>query len=313
MPMKSPRRALSHGPLASASAEAKGMAYGFMGVLVFSLTLPATREAVTFLDPVFVGLGRSVVAAVLAAVILLLMRQRFPSRTQIKSLILVAAGVVVGFPLLSAWAMTRVPASHGAIMLGILPLATALAGTLRTGDRPSPGFWMAGIVGSALVVAFALSSGSGRLQFADLALLGAVFAAALGYAEGARLSRSLDGWRVICWALVLAAPFLVVPVVIAVLAHGLSASPAAWLGFGYVSLMSQFLGFFVWYKGLTLGGVARVSQLQLLQPFLTVLASALLLGEIITTTMLIFALAVVATVAIGRRMAIRRSTVEQQY
>lgn len=312
MPMKSPRRALSHGRLASASAETKGMAYGFVGVLVFSLTLPATRAAVAFLDPVFVGLGRSVAAAVLAAVILLLTRQRFPSRPQIKSLILVAAGVVVGFPLLSAWAMTRVPASHGAIMLGILPLATALAGALRAGDRPSLGFWMAGMAGSALVVAFALGSGAGRLQVADFALLGAVFAAAFGYAEGARLSRSLDGWRVICWALVLAAPFLAFPVVIVALAHGLSAPPAAWLSFGYVSLMSQFLGFFVWYKGLALGGVARVSQLQLLQPFLTVLASALLLGEKITATMLIFALAVVATVAIGKRMAIRRSTVEQQ-
>ena len=151
--MKSLRRMLSHSRLASASAETKGMAYGFVGVLVFSLTLPATRAAVVFLDPVFVGLGRSVAAAVLAAIILLLTRQRFPSRTQIKSLILVAAGVVVGFPLLSAWAMTRVPAAHGAIMLGILPLATALAGALRAGDRPSLGFWMAGMAGSALVVA----------------------------------------------------------------------------------------------------------------------------------------------------------------
>ena len=310
--MKSLRRMLSHGRLASASAETKGMAYGFLGVLVFSLTLPATRAAVAFLDPVFVGLGRSVAAAVLAAAILLLTRQRFPSRPQIKSLVLVAAGVVVGFPLLSAWAMTRVPASHGAIMLGILPLATALAGALRAGDRPSLGFWMTGMAGSALVVAFALGSGAGRLQIADLALLGAVFAAALGYAEGARLSRSLDGWRVICWALVLAAPFLAIPVVIVALAHGLSASPAAWLSFGYVSLMSQFLGFFVWYKGLALGGVARVSQLQLLQPFLTVLAAALFLGEKITATMLIFVLAVVATVAIGKRMAIQRATVEQQ-
>ena len=284
--------------------ETLGLGYGFLGVLGFSLTLPATRIAVTDLDPVVVGLGRAVVASILAVAMLWATHQPLPSRKHLRSLLIVAAGVILGFPLLSAWAMQRLPAAHGAVVLGLLPLMTAIAGTLRAGERPSRDFWVASTVGSITVVLFAVTSGAGQIQGADIALFGAGVAAALGYAEGGRLAQVLGGWQVISWALVLAAPVLALPVAIAVLQHGLVASPLAWLGFGYISIVSQFLAFFAWYQGMAIAGVARVGQLQLLQPFLTILASALLLGESITLLALGAALVVVASVALGKRAAI---------
>ncbi|MBM0744317.1 DMT family transporter [Phormidium sp. CLA17] len=289
-------------------SETIGLIYGFLGVLTFSLTLPATRVAVLELDPTIVGLGRAIVAAMLAAVLLKVTRQPRPSQRQIPGLMVIAAGVIVGFPLLSAWAMRSLPAVHGAIILGILPLATALAGALRTGDRPSRTFWLCSSLGSAIVVAFALFTGGGHLQIADLALLGAVASAAVGYAEGGRLSRELGSWQVICWALVLSAPFLAVPVAITIVHHGLHASFQSWLGFGYVSVFSMFLGFFAWYHGLAIGGVARVSQVQLLQPFLTLFASALLLHEPITPLTIGTALIVVIVVVLGRKAPISNTT-----
>lgn len=274
--------------------------YGFLGVLGFSLTLPATRLAVAYLDPLFIGLGRVEIAAVLAVVLLAITRPRVPSRLQWRRLVIVSLGVVLGFPLLSSWAMARLPASHGAIVLGILPLATALVSALRNGERPTWGFWLASAAGSAVVVGFAALQGAGSLQLEDVGLLGAVLAAAFGYAEGGRLAGELGGWQVICWALVLAAPFLALPLLVVLLAHNPTASFSAWLGFGYVSVVSQLLAFFAWYRGLALGGVARVSQLQLLQPFLTILAAALLLGEPLTPLSILAALLVVSTIALGR-------------
>lgn len=283
-----------------------GLAYGFLGVLGFSLTLPATRAAVVDLDPVFVGLGRALVAAILAAALLRITGQKRPDRRQLKSLLIVAFGGILGFPLLSAWAMQQLPASHGAVVTGIVPLATAIAGTIRAGDRPSRGFWIASITGSLTVIAFAVISGVGQPQVADLALISASVAAAIGYAEGGRLAQVMGGWQVISWALVLAAPIVALPVITAVLKHGLVASPSAWLGFGYVSVISQFFAFFAWYQGLAIGGVARVSQIQLLQPFLTILASALLLGEAITPFTIGTATSVVATLALSKKAAIKR-------
>jgi len=291
----------------SARDETLGFAYGILGVAAFSLTLPATRLAVADLDPIIVALGRCAIAAIPAAALLLVARTRAPARADLGSLGLVIAGVIVGFPVLTAVAMREVPATHGAIVLGVLPLATALAAAIRGGERPSAGFWIAAIAGSALVVAYALWQGAGSLHLADLALLGAVVLGALGYAEGGRLARTMGAWQVICWALVLSLPLLAVPLAWAIAKHGVNASPSAWAGFAYVALVSQFLGFFPWYKGLALGGVARVGQLQLLQPFLTLAASWALLGEQLTVPMLVFAAAVVATVAIGRRMPVARS------
>lgn len=288
----------------SLDPETIGLFYGFLGVFSFSLTLPATRVAVTGLDPMFVGLGRGVVAGTVAAFVLWLTRQPLPRNKQWIGLAIVAAGVVLGFPLLSAWAMQQLPAAHGAVVLGLLPLATAVAGALRSGDRPSRLFWVASLVGSATVVAFAILSGAGHLQYEDLVLLGAVIAAALGYAEGGKLAQQLGGWQVICWALVIAAPFEAIPTLMAAANQPLSAAPEAWLGFAYLCLVSQLIGFFAWYHGLAIGGVARVSQMQLLQPFLTIVFSAILLRESITPATVIAAGLVIASVAIGRKSKI---------
>jgi len=289
-------------------AEGGGLLLGFIGVAVFSLTLPVTRLAMADSDPVVFGLGRSLLAGTVAAAILLATRQRRPRGGEWRALAIVAAGVIFGFPLLSAWGMQRVPAAHGGVVLGILPLATAMAGAFLLRERPSPGFWLVSLAGGAAVVGFSLLRGGGGLGqgLGYWALLGSVACAAIGYAEGARLSRSLGGWQVICWALVLSFPLLLVPVVPAALAHGLPGSPESWAAFVYVALMSQLFGFFAWYRGLALGGVARVSQVQLLQTFLTIAASALLLGEAIDAMTLGFAVFVVASVAIGRRMPVRR-------
>lgn len=294
------------------SPETLGLLYGFVGVFSFSLTLPATRAAVADLDPILVGLGRGVFAAILAAIVLRVTQQSRPSRQQLQGLIVVAIGVVLGFPLLSAWAMERLPAAHGAVVLGLLPLMTAIAGVLRAGDRPSLGFWIASAIGSATVVSFGIWSGAGTLQAADLALLGAVIAAAFGYAEGGRLAQKLGGWQVICWALVLAAPFEALPLALATDWSHLTASPTAWIGFAYVTLVSQFFGFFAWYHGLSIGGVARVGQIQLLQPFLTILASALLLGETITPVTVGSAGLVIASVAVGRRSTVERARMKDE-
>ncbi|HVF63479.1 MAG TPA: DMT family transporter [Casimicrobiaceae bacterium] len=280
--------------------ERRGLLFGFVGVIAFSITLPATRVAVAELDPTFVGLGRAVVAALFAAITLYVAQSPWPTRSQWQRLAVVAAGVVIGFPVLSAWAMQRVPASHGAVVIGLLPLATAAAGAWLAHERPSKRFWICSTLGSAIVVAFALRQGGGHLQLADLLLIGAVAAAAIAYAEGARLSRTIGGWQVISWALILALPFIVVPAALT-MQHAAAASWSAWLGFGYVSLVSMYLGFFAWYKGLALGGIAKVGQVQLLQPFFTIAFSAIVIGEAVDAITFAAAALVVASIALGRR------------
>jgi drug/metabolite transporter (DMT)-like permease len=278
-----------------------GLWLGLVGVVAFSITLPATRAAVAALDPVFVGLGRAVVAALFAGVTLAMARSPRPSLAQVPRLAVVALGVVVGFPLFSAWAMRHVPAGHGAVVIGLLPLATAAAGAWLAHERPAPRFWLCAMLGSAVVVAFAVWQGGGTLHLADLLLVGAVASAAIGYAEGARLARELGSWQVISWALLLAAPLLVVPSVLFAPTDPGSVPWSAWAGFGYVAVVSMYLGFFAWYRGLALGGIAAVGQVQLLQPFLTIFASALLLGERIDVATFVAAALVIATIALGRR------------
>jgi len=289
-------------------ARARGLVFGLIAVIAFSVTLPATRLAVASLHPLFVGLGRELVAACLAAPLLYFTRQPLPTWPQLRSLSLVVLGVIIGFPTLSAWAMHRVDASHGAVVLGLLPAATAVAGCLRAHERPSLGFWLASAAGSGTVIAFALAAGGGGFRGADLALFGSVICAALGYAEGGRLSREMGGWQVICWALVLGAPLVLPPLVWIVREHGLAATPAAWTGFAYVSLVSAFLGFFAWYHGLAIGGVARVGQLQLLQPFFTLAFAALFLGERFGPGAILCATLVTLSIFLGRRSRIRRLT-----
>ena len=278
-----------------------GLWLGLLGVIAFSGTLPATRLAVAHLDPVFVGLGRAVVAAGLAAIVLAVTRTPWPARTLWPRLAVVAAGVVIGWPVLSAYAMRQVPASHGAVVSGLLPLATALAGALLAHERPTRRFWACAILGSAVIVAFALWEGGGAPQLADLLLVGAVIAAAIGYAEGARVARLLGGWQVICWVLVLSAPFLLLPTWLTMDARTLAAPWTAWAGFAYVAVVSMFLGFFAWYKGLAIGGIAAVGQTQLLQPFFTIFASAWLLQEHVDAATFIAAALVIAAIALGRK------------
>lgn len=275
-------------------------------MLAFSLTLPATRAAVLYLHPSIAGFGRPVVAAVLAAILLIVTRQRPPERRYWKNFAIVTASVVLGVPLLFAWGLRTVPAAHGAITLAVLPLATALAGTLRAGERPSKRFWIASLLGSVAVIAYALSTGAGSIRPGDIFLLLSVIASAIGYAEGAQLTRVFAGWQVTSWSVVAGAPFLVVPFALALRKHGFHAPPSALCGFAYICTISHLAGLFAWYKGLAAGGIARVGQLQLLQPFCTFLFSALLLGESVTLGMVAAAGAVVACIAISRNARIVR-------
>ena len=283
-----------------------GLFWGFVGVTAFSLTLPATRAAVAFLDPFFVALGRGLGAALLAAIVLAAARTRLPTRAEWRLLVPSAAGVVFGFPLFTTWAMKHAPAAHGAVVLAILPLATAAAGAIVADERPSRGFWLAALAGSAAVAAFALREGAGSLHAADLALLAAVLCAAFGYALGARAAATLGSWQSISWSLVACLPLLVAIAPFVMPDDARAVPQSAWLGFAYVALVSQYLGFFAWYRGLAIGGIARVGQLQLLQPFMTILASAILLGEAVSLAMMAFAVVVVVIVAIGRAMPVER-------
>ncbi|MDY7230109.1 DMT family transporter [Hyalangium rubrum] len=284
----------------------EGLLLGTLAVAAFSLSLPATRAAVPELGGTVVGLGRAVVAAALAGALLLVRRERLPERRHWARLGLVALGVVVGFPLLSALALRDMSAAHGAVLVGLLPGATAVAAVLRAKERPSLGFWMASAAGLVCVLIFAVAQGAGGLTAGDGLVLLAVVAGALGYAEGGALARELGGWRVICWALVLAAPVLVPVVALSVGASVSQVSTRAWLGFGYVSLVSMFLGFFAWYRAMALGGVARVGQLQLLQPLLTLLWSALLLGEEVGRDTFGASLLVLLCVLAGVRSRVRQ-------
>lgn len=284
----------------SLSRARTGMFFGLLGVLAFSLTLPATRLAVRSLDPVLVGLGRSAVAALPAALLLYFTKQRRPTMAQIKALAIVALGVIAGFPICSAWAMTRIDASHGAVLVGFLPLATAVAAFMRAGERPTSRFWLSSIAGSVTIAVFSLSSGGGVFSPGDGVLFLGVLLAALGYAEGGRLAREIGGWQVICWSLVLAFPIVVSIVGWLISVHGLSAPMSAWGGFAYLSLVSAFLGFFAWYHGLALGGVAKVGQIQLLQPFFTFIFAAGFLGERFGWKPVICAALVAGFIFIGR-------------
>lgn len=293
-----------------AAAERLGLVLGFLGVLAFAVTLPATRLAVAEMPVWTVGFGRGALAGLAAGLLLLVLRAPLPRRRDLPALAITALGVVFGFPLLTTWAMQSVPAAHGGVVIGVLPLATALCGALVAGERPSAGFWITALLGSAAVVTFALldtPDAAAGLAAGDLALLAAVVAAGLGYAYGARLSRHLPGWTVICWALVLSLPVML-PAAAAswIAAPPSGAGAGAWAGFLYVALVSQLAGFFVWYRGLALGGVARVGQVQLLQPFLTLVIAGLLLSEPITVTTLAFSVLVVGLVVIGRRQPVRR-------
>jgi len=286
--------------------ENKGMLLGMLAIIAFGLTLPATKIALRHLDPVFIGLGRAVLAAIVAAILLFGSKQNLPTKAQFIQLILVALGVVVGFPVLSSWAMIYVPASHGGVVFGVLPLATALVSVFIGHEKPSISFWLVSFFGGSVVISYALIQGAGSLHLADIALLGAVISAAVGYAIGARLSLYLGGWQVICWALVLALPFILLPTIFYAPDSFSTLPVSSYISFLYLALISQLFAFFAWYKGLAMGGIARVSQAQLLQPFVTVIASALLLNEIIELHTIAFIILVAGSVWLSKKMPIMR-------
>ena len=287
-----------------------GLGWGLLGVAAFSLTLPVTRIAVQDggLTPLFVGSARAVIAALLAAAALALTRQHFPQRRQWARLALVAGGVVLGFPLLTSFALTTAPASHGAVVIGLLPAATAVAAVLRGHERPPLFFWIMAGAGAAAVVVFAAlhGGGLGGLHWSDLLLFGAVAAAAVGYAEGGLLARELGAWQTVSWALVLAAPLMLVLTGVAVVRQPPSGSAGEWMALAYLGVVSMFLGFFAWYRGLAIGPMAQVSQIQLVQPVLTICWAALLIGEQLTWPTVLGGAVVIVCAAASVRVRHRR-------
>ncbi|TDK91864.1 DMT family transporter [Mycolicibacterium mucogenicum] len=263
-----------------------GFVWGMLGVLAFSFTVPLTRIAVQHgaMSPLFVGSGRAVVAALLAAGALAVTRQRLPRGAEWGRLLIVAGGVVIGFPLLTTYALTTTSAAHSAVVIALLPAATAVVSVLRTGERPPSRFWFAAALGAVAAVAFAglQGDGLGTLHISDLLLIGAVVAAAVGYAEGGLLTRELGAWQTISWALVAASPLMVALTAVSVATGPPVAGPTEWASFAYLAAVSMFLGSFAWYRGLAIGPMAQVSQTQLTQPVLSILWAALLLHERLT-------------------------------
>lgn len=294
----------------------KGLWLGLLGIVIFAVTLPMTRLAVGTAEApqmsgVFIALGRAVVAAALSALFLLATRAPLPQRRDWLPLAITAGGVVFGFPLFTSIAMRYAEAMHASVIVGVLPLATAAVGALLHRQRPSAGFWLCAALGSALVVAFAvLRSGAAgfSIHFADMLLLAAMLCAAVGYGYGARLSQHMQAEHVICWALLISLP---VTLPLALLSWPETAiKPSAWAGFAYLGVFSMWLGFFAWYRGLALGGTVRVSQVQLVQPFLSMLFAVPLLGESLDAVTVGFGLAVIATVFIGKQMPVHTGHLE---
>ncbi|WP_426139044.1 DMT family transporter [Pseudomonas sp. DWP3-1-2] len=282
---------------------ASGWLNGLIGVVIFSGSLPATRLAVLQFDPVFLTVARASIAGLLALAMLVLLKQRRPAARQLGPLAVVALGVVVGFPLLTALALQFVTSAHSIVFIGLLPLTTALFGVLRGGERPRPVFWLFSLLGSALVVGFAVAQGLSASPMGDVLMLLAILACGLGYAEGAKLSKTLGGWQVISWALVLSLP------VMAPLAWFMSPpsfsgiTPPAWISLAYVSVFSMLIGFIFWYRGLAQGGIAAVGQLQLLQPFFGLVLAATVLHEQVSVAMLGVCVGVILCVAGAKRFS----------
>jgi drug/metabolite transporter (DMT)-like permease len=291
----------------STSDATRGLLLGVAGVVMFALSIPMTRlaggsEAAPQLDPAFVAFGRAVVAGLLSLAYLLITGVRRPRGREWRLMAFTAGGVVFGWPLLSGLAVRHVDAVHAAVVSGVLPLATAVIAALALRQRPSAGFWACTLAGLALVVGFAAWRGAGGLEMADGLLLGAVVCASAGYVSGARLTAGMSAEQVICWVLVLSLP---ITVPLAVMTRPTApVAPSAWAGFAYVSLFSMWIGFFAWYRGLALGGTLRVSQVQVLQPFLSMLFAVPLLGERLDAMTVVFAAAVLAVVWLGKRQPV---------
>lgn len=287
--------------------ESKGMLIGFIGILIFSLTLPVTKIAVLSFNPYFIAFGRAALAGMFALAYLVIKKETAPTKVDFVKFVVIALGIVFGFPILTTLAMTHGSSSHGAVILGMMPLATTVIGVLRFKERPSLGFWLVSLLGAGLVVLYALLKSSGSFTYIDgLLVLGGI-SACIGYVEGGELSRKMNPRAVISWVLVISLPLNLILSWITYNPEYANAGPVAWTSFFYLSLFSMFLGFFFWYEGLAIGGIARVSQVQLTQPFCTLVAASILLGDSLTVMNLIFAVLVVSTVILGKKMLIKRS------
>jgi len=297
-------------PRTGLSRQTLGMGLGFIGIAIFGGTLPATRLAVTSLDPFFITVGRAAASGLLSAALLLVLRRRWPNARQIRTMMICIVTIVFGFPGLMALAMLTVPAAHGGVVLGILPLTTAAAASLILGERPSLRFWLLAVLGTTVVVAFALRDSGGSIAIGDVYLFLAAISTSIGYVFSADLSHEMPGWEVISWILVLALP-LTLPLAIWLWpANPGAVSTGAWIAFAYVSVFSMFVGFFAWNAGLVMGGVARVSQVQLLQTFVTLGLSAAVNGEHVGPSTIAVAALVVAIVAAGRNARIAQKVPE---
>jgi drug/metabolite transporter (DMT)-like permease len=280
-----------------------GWGSGLVGVIIFSGSLPATRVAVGGFTPLFLTGARAVLAALLGAALLAVLRQKRPSAGDLLPLAVTALGVVIGFPLLTALALRHITSAHSIVFIGLLPIATAIFGVLRGGERPKPAFWAFSILGSLLVAGFALTQSEAASVAGDLLMLAAIVVCGLGYAEGAALSRRLGGWQVISWALVLSLPATLPLALATVPGDWAGIGLPAWAGLAYVSVFSMLVGFVFWYRGLALGGIAGVGQLQLLQPFFGLALAGLLLGEPVALSMIAVTALVVLCVAGAKRFA----------
>jgi drug/metabolite transporter (DMT)-like permease len=283
------------------SRERLGLLLGFVGVAIFGGTLPATRIAVSAIDPIALTALRSAIAGLCSLALLLVLRRPLPPRALWLQLAITMLCVAVLFPFLMALAVQTVDASHGGLVFGIMPIATALVAVAITHERPRPLFWIASVAGAAIVIAFALRQGGGALSSGDVLLFAAVAVSAVGYAFSGRLTSQMPGWEVISWVLVIALPFSIPAAALTMPADMTHIALKPWLALLYVALFSQWIGFFAWNAGMAMGGIARVSQVQLLQPFFTFALAAYFAGETITLQILLFASAVVATVAISTR------------
>jgi len=278
-----------------------GFLNGFIGVAIFSASLPATRAAVVSFDPFFLTGARASIAGCAALILLVYFNEKRPQKAHLFSLALTALGVVVGFPLLTALALQQITSAHSIIFIGLLPLSTAFFGVLRGGERPRLGFWIFSIIGSALVIGYSARNGLDSSTEGDLLMLAAVIICGLGYAEGAILSRVLGGWQVISWSLVLSLPFMLILSAVTSPASFSGIGLQAWGGLAYVSLFSMLIGFIFWYRGLAQGGIAVVGQLQLLQPFMGLMIAAFLLNEQIDAALVVICAGVIMCVALAKR------------
>ena len=289
--------------LSSSSSPYAGWMSGLFGVIIFAGSLPATRVAVADFDPIFLTCIRATIAAVLAWGLLTLLKQPRPSATQLPALGLSALGVVVGFPLFTGIALQYVSSAHCIVFVGLLPLCTALFAVLRGGERPRPLFWLFSLLGAVFVGGYAALGQTEISLVGDGLMLAAILACGMGYAEGAKLSKVLGGWQVISWSLLISLPIML-PIALFTWPedlHGISVS--AWVGLAYVSIFSMLIGFVFWYRGLALGGIATVGQLQLIQPFIGLVFAALLLGEQVNLAMVGVTLIAVLCVAGAKRFA----------